>query len=116
MKYCTKCGNEMLDEAVVCVKCGCMATPVQQQQTAVQPQPSPADQKSFGFATLCFFFPVIGLILYLVWKKEFPLKAGSCGKGALIGLIVSIVLYVVMIVLTTVLAVMYPKYFEYYYY
>lgn len=23
MKYCTKCGNEMLDEAVVCVKCGC---------------------------------------------------------------------------------------------
>ena len=23
MKYCTKCGNEMFDEAVVCVKCGC---------------------------------------------------------------------------------------------
>lgn len=23
MKYCSKCGNEMLDEAVVCVKCGC---------------------------------------------------------------------------------------------
>ena len=23
MKYCTKCGNELLDEAVVCPKCGC---------------------------------------------------------------------------------------------
>ena len=23
MKYCTKCGAEMLDEAVICVKCGC---------------------------------------------------------------------------------------------
>lgn len=23
MKYCTKCGNELLDEAVICPKCGC---------------------------------------------------------------------------------------------
>lgn len=23
MKYCTKCGNELLDEAVVCPRCGC---------------------------------------------------------------------------------------------
>lgn len=24
MKYCSKCGNELMDEAVVCTKCGCM--------------------------------------------------------------------------------------------
>ncbi len=24
MKYCTKCGNELMDEAVICPKCGCM--------------------------------------------------------------------------------------------
>ena len=23
MKFCTKCGNELLDEAIVCMKCGC---------------------------------------------------------------------------------------------
>ncbi|WP_368248904.1 zinc-ribbon domain-containing protein, partial [Intestinimonas butyriciproducens] len=23
MKYCSKCGNELLDEAVICPKCGC---------------------------------------------------------------------------------------------
>lgn len=23
MKYCTKCGNEAYDEAVICAKCGC---------------------------------------------------------------------------------------------
>lgn len=23
MKYCNKCGNELLDEAVICPKCGC---------------------------------------------------------------------------------------------
>lgn len=24
MKYCTKCGNELYDEAVICPKCGCV--------------------------------------------------------------------------------------------
>lgn len=23
MKYCQKCGNELLDEAILCPKCGC---------------------------------------------------------------------------------------------
>ena len=23
MKYCSKCGNELFDEAVICPKCGC---------------------------------------------------------------------------------------------
>ena len=23
MKYCSKCGNQLLDEAVMCTKCGC---------------------------------------------------------------------------------------------
>jgi hypothetical protein len=50
-----------------------------------------ADAPSGGFAALSFFFPVVGLILWLVWKDQYPLKAKSCGKGALIGLIVSLV-------------------------
>lgn len=24
MKYCSKCGNQLMDEAVICTKCGCM--------------------------------------------------------------------------------------------
>ena len=24
MKYCEKCGSELLDEAILCPKCGCM--------------------------------------------------------------------------------------------
>lgn len=30
---------------------------------------------------LSFFIPLVGLILYFVWKKEKPLRAGSAGKG-----------------------------------
>ena len=32
MKYCTKCGNEMVDDAVICTKCGCM---VEQKQNNI---------------------------------------------------------------------------------
>lgn len=24
MKYCSKCGNQVLDDAIICPKCGCM--------------------------------------------------------------------------------------------
>lgn len=36
MKYCEKCGNQLLDEAVMCPKCGCAAGKSQaaQQQDA----------------------------------------------------------------------------------
>ena len=48
-----------------------------------------------GFAVLGFFFPLVGLILWLVWMNSSPLKAKSCGKGALIGVIVSVVIGII---------------------
>ena len=43
MKFCTKCGHELYDEAVVCVNCGCMVNAVSNtatvQQTAVPSAP-----------------------------------------------------------------------------
>ncbi len=42
---------------------------------------------------------MIGLILYLVWKDQTPLRARSAGKGALIGVIVSVVGSVLLSVL-----------------
>jgi hypothetical protein len=64
---------------------------------------NPLDAPSGGFAVLCFFVPIVGLILYLVWKSEYPLKARSCGKGAIIGAIVGFVLSCLSVVLVTVL-------------
>lgn len=81
--FCKNCGAEIDDKAVVCPKCG-----VAQSNT---PTASPDDKPSAGFAVLCFFIPIVGLILYLIWHDTYPLKARSCGKGALIGVIVSVV-------------------------
>ena len=91
MKYCSKCGNEVMDEAVICPKCGCA---IQGQVTGVQS--SAADAPDTGMAVLGFFIPVVGLILYLLWKSQTPLKAKSAGKGALIGFIVQFFIYVII--------------------
>ena len=62
-----------------------------QQQPYGYQQPNPADIPSGGFNALSFFFPIVGLILFLVWKDQTPVKAKSCGKWALIGFIISMV-------------------------
>jgi hypothetical protein len=57
--------------------------------------PSPEDKGSVGFGILGFFLPLVGLILFLVWRKETPRKAKSAGLGALIGVVLEIIIYAV---------------------
>lgn len=51
----------------------------------------PLDRGSFWYGVLGFFLPLIGFILYLVWKNEKPNTAKQCGIGALIGFILGVV-------------------------
>ena len=83
--YCKNCGQQIDDNAVVCPHCGAPTDNFNKRQTNA---PQADDAPSAGFAVLCFFFPIVGLILYLVWKDSMPMRAHSCGKGALIGVIV----------------------------
>lgn len=95
MKYCSKCGKEIIDEAVVCPGCGCAQGNV---PTNVAQQPQPVDNSSgstAGWAVLGFFVPLAGLILYILWKQTYPSKAKSAGKGALVSVIISIVFYLI---------------------
>lgn len=100
MKYCSKCGNQINDEAVVCVYCGCKT----EQYTY--------DDSNIGLAFLGFFIPIVGLILYIVMHDRTPLKAKSAGKGALIGFIIKLVLCIAYVVLV-VMAVS-PELLSYY--
>jgi len=50
MKYCSQCGKELVDEAVVCPNCGCAV------QAPVNPQ---EDKPSTGLNILAFLFPVL---------------------------------------------------------
>lgn len=50
------------------------------------------DAPSTGFAILCFCFPIVGLILYCVWRETLPQRAKSAGIGGLLGFVIGAVL------------------------
>lgn len=85
--YCKKCGKEINDNAVICPSCGCATDKYEQKNFKNE-----SDSSSAGWAVLGFFIPLVGLILYLVWKDELPLRAKSVGKGALVSVIVNVVI------------------------
>lgn len=76
----------------------------QQYQHGQQPYmgQQPADTGSFGWAVLGFFFPIVGLILFLVWKSEKPVSAKQAGMGALASVISTVVLWILLIVFAVI--------------
>ena len=102
MKFCPQCGAEVVDDAVICVKCG--------RSLGNNPSPAvgagnPSDVPSVGFTVLSFFLPLIGAILFLMWNKTSPQKAMSCAKGLAIASIVGAAVGVIStIVWSSVLA------------
>lgn len=103
--FCYNCGKEVEKETKFCPYCGVQLDvqgptndggyqPINQQPT-YQQQTSYAradDAPSTGFFILSLFVPIVGIILFAVWSKEYPLKAKSCLKGFVTGLVVYVVL------------------------
>ncbi len=73
MKYCQNCGNELLNEAVVCPKCGCMTNLI----------PITVDIVNVPLCILSAFFPLFGLIYWAVRYSTKPKCAKACGITAL---------------------------------
>ena len=67
MKYCTHCGNQLLDEAIVCPKCGCAVG------GAIISRME--DVPSSGLNVVSFLFPIVGLICYAAMHATTPKKA-----------------------------------------
>ena len=107
--FCSGCGRELPPDEDFCGACGKQrTTPAQGAQPTFQQPVYPQmgyvqDAPSGGMTALGFFFPIVGLILYLVWKDQTPLKAHSVGKGALIGVIVWTALSIILAILAYVI-------------
>ena len=89
MAFCKNCGSEIDDRAVVCPNCG----------VAQQTVPVGEDNGGFGWGLLGFCIPIVGLVLFLVWKDTKPKTAKVAGMGALISVILSVVFYVLTLVI-----------------
>ena len=95
MAYCKHCGSEMDKNENFCSSCGKYATPA---KNNVQSN----DTGDFGWSVLGFCVPLVGFILWLVWKDEKPLTAKAAGKGALAYVIVGAVFWVLWIIVVLV--------------
>lgn len=62
------------------------------------------DKGGFLWGLLGCCIPIVGLILFLVWKDTKPKTAKAAGIGALICVILYVILYIVMAVLGISLA------------
>ena len=111
MAYCKHCGAEIGEGAAFCPKCGQpqSSAPQQQmppnwQQPQQTPPSAPVDSGSIGWGVLGFCIPIVGLILFLVWKDQKPRTAKVAGMGALISVIVAVVWYILVFVLAFLFA------------
>ncbi len=90
--YCVACGNEIHDDAVVCMNCGVGTSKM------VKPTSSESEL-SFLWGVLGFFVPIVGIILYIVWKNTKPMSSKASGIGALIRIIILTVIYSILLII-----------------
>lgn len=86
MAFCKNCGKEIDNNTNICPNCGVPQTP-----TVV-------DNGGFLWGLLGCCIPIVGLVLFLVWKDTKPKTAKAAGIGALISVIIAVLYYVLIIV------------------
>ncbi len=96
MAFCKNCGKEIDDKAVICPHCGVSQTT----------QPQVVDNGGFGWGLLGCCIPIVGLILFLVWKDTKPKTAKAAIIGAIVGIVISVVCYLLTAALGVGVAMM----------
>lgn len=90
--YCENCGAEIAKEAYICPKCG---TKINNNEKSIEDKPNMA----LNIVSL-LLIPLLGIILYFVWKKNTPKRAKSILTYALIGWGISFVLNLIKVFTT----------------
>ncbi len=85
--YCKKCGSVIDDNANICPYCGTPQTPVAAANSN--------DNGGILWGLLGCCIPIVGLVLFLVWKDTKPRTAKAAGIGALVSVIIGILYDVV---------------------
>lgn len=88
MAYCRNCGAPIDDRALVCPSCG-------MPQSSMPPV---TDNGGIGWGLLGCCIPIVGLVLFLVWRDQKPRTAKAAGMGALVAVCLWAFWYLVAIV------------------
>ena len=87
--FCSKCGKEVLDEAVVCTNCGCAING----SSFCKNNDAEEDVPNGGLNLLGFLIPIAGLILYCVNVTKTPKKANQIGAFSLAGFLIGLIIW-----------------------
>lgn len=88
--FCSKCGKEIMDEAVICPGCGC---PVSGKE--LSPTASQEDAPNAGLNILGFLVPIAGLIMFCTMINKTPIKAKQIGIFSLIGFVINFIFTII---------------------
>ncbi len=116
MKYCSKCGNQVFDEAVICPKCGCE---VEQKQNNYYQQPAKKERvvnyertqeresPSMASTALLFAFlvPIVGIILGIIGMNKYRTQEyrKKCRTALIVGIVVQVVLFFFSIIVMSMM-------------
>jgi hypothetical protein len=93
--FCPNCGAQNEDNVAFCRACGASLRPEGPARPGAQGAygGAPQDDGKVGLLGVIFFcIPLVGAIMYFVWKDEKPLKAKKACNLALIGFVLGLVL------------------------
>lgn len=110
MKYCTYCGKEICDDAVICTNCGALAQPngIETPSTALAGNQKTEQNTKYnvlcilGFV-LSFFFGIVGLILSCIGLSQAQKRNEKCQGLAIAGIVISCLAIVAHIALAIML-------------
>lgn len=114
MAFCKNCGVEINEGTAFCPNCGTKQDNVNvasQPQNGVNATPQPqytsqpqaVDNGGFGWGLLGCCIPIVGLVLFLVWKENKPKTAKAAGVGAIVGVVLCVIYYLLMVCLGVVM-------------
>ncbi|GED62051.1 zinc ribbon domain-containing protein [Lysinibacillus sp. FSL M8-0216] len=87
--YCKNCGEQISEHAEICIHCG-----VRVKNASGEDKPNWA----VNIITLCCV-PLVGLILFFVWKDEKPIAAKSALMFFFINIGIIILFYIAMLLI-----------------
>ncbi len=90
--YCRNCGNQVNDQDAYCSQCGAA-----QQSQPMQQQLASKDSGHWAWGILGFFQPIIGFVLFLVWKDTKPKSSRSAGIGTIVGIVFAIIFIIIIL-------------------
>lgn len=77
--FCKKCGKEIMDEAVICVHCGCAVSDATNKKIGAQS--AEEDKVSVAIIICTVLLPIVGLILGIVNLCKKKSRSGGIYLG-----------------------------------